>query len=216
MSRKLTAADRIGQLHGKGWSNREIADSLGRSPSYVSNISRGKTPGTNVAGPLGTLTRRKGPGGRPVDVPDRMTKYGEKVRTRLPEKAWRTPKGGWSKSVKPGAELDRALARAAREGKSAHLSVTFDDVEVEYDDGSFTGGRGVVQISGTALHDAGRRGTAKDLEEWAVTQDKGRKGRKGPKVLSATGVRHVTITVGGAPRPGGGNRRKPRKPRGKR
>jgi hypothetical protein len=77
-------ADRIRALEARGWTQRQIAQAIGRSPSYVSRVARGKTPGRLITEAVGKLGRAPGRRGTVpnVEAPRRLRATGETARVR--------------------------------------------------------------------------------------------------------------------------------------
>lgn len=75
-------AERVRALQAAGWTQRQIADALGRSPSYVSRVARGLTPGRLVGPSLRAL--QAGLGTSIPPAPRRARRTGEPARVRQP------------------------------------------------------------------------------------------------------------------------------------
>lgn len=78
-ARERTAKEMIGALQSRGWSIRQIAHEVGRDPSLISQVAKGKKPGENLKPALEAMLS-----GRPVPEPERRIRQnGELARVRL-------------------------------------------------------------------------------------------------------------------------------------
>ncbi len=139
MANKLTSADRIGQLLGKGWTKAEVARGLGINSSTVTQVLKGAKPGANLAGPLATLARRNTPASsaaiKPVAVTRRVGAGGQAVKVRTSGKAENSSGLAMVRSTAGRTNIMRELEKAARQGKGVSFIVTLRTITNYHGDG---------------------------------------------------------------------------------
>lgn len=110
----MSSRDLIIQLRGLGMSNRAIGAALNRNDSLISQVARGKKPGSNLEGPLEALVRARQ--GEAVEVPApqrRMNAAGRVAKVRR-------------RTVYAGGRTARVRQQAVKSGSRAIMKVVDD------------------------------------------------------------------------------------------
>jgi hypothetical protein len=144
-------------MKARGMSDSAIARAIGRDSSLISQISRGKKPGANLAPALKALSE-----GRKPRAPERRkTKTGERARTRgLSKRTYEFASG--SKNTLS------ALRDRARKGASVSIMVRLDEWRLSSKGGAHSEPyvylyKGLVSASKVIS----------DFEAWRADQDEG-------------------------------------------
>lgn len=120
MARRYSPADWISRLKERGFSRKEIGSKIGKSAGYVGKIERGELSGKTVETDL-----RKA--GRSKAKPETTKAVEREQRAALPRQrnTYKRTGSGWVGKTHAGTPLVNALRKAAHDGLSVWLTVTF-------------------------------------------------------------------------------------------
>lgn len=148
----------IRRLLGQGLTGEQIGRAIGRDRSLVSQVGRGRKPGSNLAGALGELERRVNAGMTAEGIAEparRTTSSGRVARVRR-RTTVRSKSGEWAsvttkqQATRSGTALDKQLRRAASLGLQAAADATMDtsvEVRFAYGRNGVEGSGGTVSVS---------------------------------------------------------------------